>query len=266
MTARRSACRSTAATVRGLGALLLVLALGACASASPYEGMTADQLFESAMESYEQGEWEEAIEGFQLMTSTFPTDARSDEVRFHLARAYYEEGQYLTAANEFELFLSRYPSHGRAPEASLGVCRSYVALSPHPQRDQEYTEVAVDACRSTRNQYQGTTVAEEAEELRARMVDRLAASLYQEGRFYQRRELHDAAIMLFQDVVDYYPETDWAPRGFLALYRSYRAIEWDEEAAEVRDRLYFLYPDSDAAAELRAEEDGDNGGGERASG
>lgn len=266
MTAPRSACRSTATTFRGLGALLLVLALGACASASPYEGMTADQLFESAMESHEQEEWDDAIEAFELMTTTFPTDPRSDDVRFHLAMAYFEEGQYLTAASEFELFLSRYPSHGRAPEASLGVCRSYAELSPHPQRDQEYTQVAVDACRSTRNQYEGTTVAEEAEELRAEMVDRLAARLYQEGRFYQRRDLHDSAIMLFQDLVDFYPETDWAPRGFLALYRSYRAIQWDEEAAEARDRLYFLYPDSDAAAELRAEEDGGNGGGERASG
>jgi outer membrane protein assembly factor BamD len=238
-----------------LVALLLLVTVG-CASAPPFEGFTGEQIFEVGVEAYEEEDWDDAARAFERLVSGHPGFARIAEVRFFLANTYFEKGEYLSAVDEYERFLQRHPSHGLAPEASLGICRSYVRLAPHPQRDQRYTERARDACRLTRDEFQGINVAEEAEQLRQEMVDRLAMRRYQEGRFYQRRNFHDSAIMIFREVVDYFPETDWAPRAFLALYRSYQAIGWEEEAEEVRDRLLFLHPDSDAARELYAEEDG----------
>lgn len=237
-------------------AAFLVWAAAGCSSAPAYQGMEAPQIFELAQQALEEGEWNDAIDAFERLISAHPGFPRLDEARMGLAQAHFEKGEYVTAAAEFERFIIRYPSHGRVAEASLGICRSYAALSPHPQRDQEYTARARDACRQTRDEFQGMNVAEEAEEIRREMVEKLAESEYLAGRFYQRRDFHDSAIIYFQDVVDFYPETRWAPRAFLAMYRSYRAIGWDEEAEEARDRLLFLYPDSQPAAELRAEEDG----------
>lgn len=237
--------------------VFFVLALGVgCSSAAPYEGLNAEGIFDAGMEAYEEGDWDEASQAFERLMSAHPGFGRIAEVRFLLANTFFEKGEYLSAADAFERFLQRHPSHGLAPEASLGICRSYVELAPHPQRDQRYTERARDACRITRDEFQGMNVAEEAEEHRQEMVSRLAKRRYQEGEFYQRRNAHDSAIMIFQELVDFYPETEWAPKGFLALYRSYRAIGWQEEAQEVRDRLLFLHPDSQEARELQAEEDG----------
>ncbi len=249
-----NAARRIITTVLGL-ALMMVLA-SACRSAPPYQGLEADAVFEMAVEAFEDEEWGDARDALEHFLTTYAGHGQAAEARMLLARTYYNRGEYLSAADEFQRFLQLYPSHGLAPEASLGVCRSYVELAPHPQRDQQYTERARDACRTTRNEFEGMNVAEEADELRAKMTNRLAESEYLIGRHYQRRNAHDSAILYFQDLVDFYPESDWAPRGFLALYRSYRAIRWDEEAEEVRDRLLFLYPDSEAAQELRAEDDG----------
>lgn len=256
----RVATRDRSALLRLPAALIaaafLVWAAVGCSSAPAYQGMEAPQIFELAQQALEEGEWNDAIEAFERLISAHPGFPRLDEARMGLAQAHFEKGEYVTAAAEFERFIIRYPSHGRVAEASLGICRSYAALSPHPQRDQEYTVRARDACRQTRDEFQGMNVAEEAEGIRRDMVEKMAESEYLAGRFYQRRDFHDSAVIYFQDVVDYFPETSWAPRAFLAMYRSYRAIGWDEEAEEIRDRLLFLYPDSQAAAELRAEEDG----------
>jgi len=239
-----------------LGVMLLVVVVSACRSAPPYQGLDADGVFEVGAQAFEEEDWDDARDALEHFLTTHAGHGRAAEARMLLARTYFERGDHLSAADEFQRFLQLHPSHGLAPEASLGICRSYVELAPHPQRDQQYTERARDACRNTRNEFEGMNVAEEAEELRARMTNRLAEREYQIGRFYQRRGAHDSAILIFQDLVDFFPESDWAPRGFLALYRSYRAIRWDEEAEEVRDRLLFLYPDSEAAQELRAEDDG----------
>lgn len=240
-------------------AFFVAILLAGCASSPPYQGMEAAQIYQMAQEAAEEEEWDDAIEAFEQLISAHPAFPRMDEVRFQLAQAHFEKGEYLTAASEYERFMARYPSHGRAPEASLAICRSYAELSPHPQRDQDYTRQARDVCRQTRVEFQGMNVAEEAEEIRVQMVEKLAESEYLAGRFYQRRGFHDSAVIYFQDVVDFYPETSWAPQALLALYRSYREIGWNEEAEEVEQRLYFLYPDSEAAAELRAEQDGEQG-------
>jgi len=213
--------------------------------------MEPEALFAYGVEAFEDEEWEEAIGAFEALIFRNPTSQEMAEARMYLARAHFQKGEYITSAAEFERFLLQYSSHGLAPEASLGICRSYARLSPRPERDQGYTERAVDACRNTIQEFEGMNVAEEARTIQNRMFSRLAESLYLQGRQYQRRGFHDSAIIYFQDLVDYYPQTEWAAWGFHALYRSYTAIGWEEEADRARRRLLDNYPDSEAADEVR---------------
>ncbi len=231
----------------------LVLGAAGCSSSPRFEGLDAAALFALGEQAFEEGEWDDAIAPFERLVNSTPGFDRNPEARMYIARAYYEKEQFLTAAAEWEGFLLRFPSHGLAPEASLGICRAYVQVAPIAPRDQEYTRRARDSCRQTATDFQGMNVAVEADSLRSEMVNRLAERTYLEGRFYQRRGVHGAAVLVLQDLVDFFPETRWAPVGFLALYRSYQEMGWEEEMEEVRERLLFLYPDSDAAAELRTE-------------
>jgi outer membrane protein assembly factor BamD len=234
------------------GILLALLALGAgCASTPSLDGLDADTIYQRAVEARDQGEWDEAIRAFDYFLLSFPGEERAAEARFNLAEAHFAKEEYITAAAEFARILTQHPSHGLVPQASLGVCRSYEQLAPVSQRDQSYTERAVDACRETINEFPGMTVAEEAREIQRTMIERLAQREYEEGHWYERRGLYDQAIIVYRDLVDFYPQTAWAPRGFLGLYRSYRAIEWNTEAEEVRGRLLANYPDSPEAQELR---------------
>lgn len=253
--------RATRRLHRGLAArigwaLALALVAAACGSGPAWqEEMSADALFAFGVEAYEAEEWDDAIGSFERLIFQAPSFEDLPEARMYLARAHFGKEEFITSAAEFDRFLQRYPSHGLAPEASLGICRSYAELAPDPQRDQEYTQRAVDACRRSAQEFAGMNVAEEAREIQNDMFDRLAESLYEQGRHYQRRNFHDSAILYFQDLVDFYPQTRWAAEGFLALYRSYTAIGWEEEADRARRRLLDNYPDSEAAQEL-ADEDG----------
>ncbi len=248
---------------RGLTGLVLALVVAACSSTPAWVGLDATPLFERGMGYYEAEDWDRALDVLEHFLLTFPNDSRTAEARMMLARAHFEKREFISAAAEFERFMLRYPNHGRVAEASIGICRSYERLSPTSQRDQTYTQRAVDACRETVNEFPGLNVAEEAREIQGRMIERLAQREYEEGFWYERRSLFDQAIVVYQDLVDFYPQTSWAPRGYLGLYRSYRAIRWDAEAEQARARLLSNYPDSPEARELRGGQDARGNGARR---
>jgi outer membrane protein assembly factor BamD len=241
---------------RARGRLWVVLALlgaGGCASVPAYLSMEGDELWTTGVAAFERGDWDEAIERLERFVVVDPGDERAPEGRMRVARAYAGREEYLTAASEFELFLQLYPNHGLAPEASLGICQAYAALAPHPQRDQAYTVDAEEACAVTAFEFRGLSVSVTADSLRLAMIDRLAEARFQRAEFYQRVNLYNSAVDYFEAVIAEFPDTPWAPRALLGVYRSYVSLGWVPEAEEAAARLLETYPDSDAAAELEVE-------------
>ncbi len=233
--------------------VLLLGFFGACASAPPYAEMDPEELWEAGSRAYGEEDWDGAIQVLERLVNQNPGHPREPEARLHVARAYARRGEYITAASEFQRFLQIYGSHGLAPEASLGACQAYAELAPHPQRDQAYTTQAREACEQTWLEFRGLTVAESADSIRVAMVDLLAQSEYEDASFYQDFSMHNSAIMLFEEVATRYPDTEWAPRALLEIYRSYISLGWGPEAEETSTRLFGEYPDSEPARELGAE-------------
>jgi outer membrane protein assembly factor BamD (BamD/ComL family) len=81
---------------------------------------------------------------------------------------------------------------------------------------------------------------------------KLAEKDYLNASFYFRRKLYDSALIYFEFVARDFGDTEWAPRALLGIYRCNKAIGYDDLADEVKERLLSLYPDSPAAAEVRA--------------
>jgi outer membrane protein assembly factor BamD len=241
------------------GALLVAALLGGCASGSPYQGMSADQLFEIGAQEFQEEDWDEAVRAFERFIFAGPTNPRIVEARLYLARAYYNREDYITAASEFSRIVDRHPGDLLAPEASLGICKSYVALSPHIERDQSYTAQAFNACDNVLQDFPGHEVAVEAEQLRDQMRERLARKELTRGDFYFQRKMYNSGIIYYNGLLTLYPRTEAASEALLRLYQSYSAIGWESEAEDARERLLRDFPGSEAAEQIRAN-GGESGG------
>ena len=239
------------AHVKAIFAFLFGILLGGCASTPPYQGMSADQLFELGAQRFEEEDWSKAAEVFERLLFADPTYPRIVEARMYLARAHYNQGNYITATSEFTRVLDRHPGHALASEASLGICKSYAAQSPHVQRDQAATVQAWNSCENTATDFRNHPVAAEARAIREEMEAKLAEKIFLAGDFYYRRNFYHSGIIYFNDLLRQYPRSEWAAKALLRLYQSYSAMDWDTEAEEVRGRLLREFPDSDAAREIR---------------
>ena len=248
-----------ALTTRNVALLGFAAFLSACASNSRFEGMDADQIYRMAEQDFADGDFEDAAEAFDRILIAFPSYAQIAEANFLLGQALYNSKQFITAASEFTRFLGSYPAHPRAPEAALGVCKSNEALSPHYQRDQTFTEQALLICQNVANDYLGTAMGTEAGEIAIAMRNKLAEKLFESGMYYFRRGAYDSSVINFEDVIEAYPGTVYAPRALVKIMDAYTVIGYADEVESARNRLLRLYPDSPEAQTVIAAQE--NGGG-----
>lgn len=232
--------------------------LAACGGgASRYQGMDAEALFQLATIEFEEEEYDNAIETLDRLLLSYGSSPRAAEARLMLGDAHFAEEEYLTARTQYQRFIDRHAGHPSSPDAALGICRSLAALVPVAERDQGYTEEGIANCRNVVIDYQGLPQARAAGEIANELRQTLAEKEFKTGEFYHRRNLRDSAVIYYQMVVDRYPETEWAPKALLGLYRANLEIGYEDLAADARELLLERYPDSAEAAEIR--ETGRNG-------
>ncbi len=244
-----------------LATMLFVLTLGACASTPRWQGLTASQLFELGRSEFEAGDYGDASETLERLILGATGFEQAAEAHLMLAQSYFLDRQYILAQSEYTRFIDRYPAHPQAAGAALGVCRSNQALSPISQRDQTFTQQAAQVCQNVATDWSGAAAAEEAAGVAQEMRAKLAKKQYDNGAYYLRRNVPDAAILYWQQLVAAYPETTWAATALAGIIDAYTQIGYDDEVEAATARLLSEYPESPEARAIGEGGDGVSGGG-----
>jgi outer membrane protein assembly factor BamD len=237
--------------VRRAALAATVMVLAACgARQGGVATLAPDELYASGTAAFEARKWGRAIERLEPFANANLGDPRVPKARMMLAEAHMARREYITAAAEYQRVAADFPADPLAQTARFGVCEAYYRLSPKPPLDQEYTYAALAHCNSVAAMFPGTTEATQAAAFVAKMQEKLARKLYDNGDFYFRRRAYDAAVIYFEDVLAQYATTRVAPLALMRLYESYTRIGYKEEAQEARERLLRDYPESPEARAL----------------
>lgn len=237
-----------------LGALTVMMAvLPACgAKQTPISEYSAPELWEMGVNAYADEDWDEAIRYFDRFVLTGGSDPRVMQAAYYVGQAYFEKEEYVTAAAEFTRIAGDLGRAELADDARFMACRSYEELSPDPELDQEFTQAALQHCQALVQYFPESEFTGRANAIIDEMTGKLAEKVYGTGRWYERRRAYDSALIYFEDVVEQYPGTEWAPKALLKQFEIYSILEYEEEQEEVRDRLLREYPESAASQEVGA--------------
>lgn len=233
-------------------ALLVAAALPGCALFRTPPPLTVESAYAQGMEAYAAGRYRRAAELLGQFVPNATGDPRLKEALMALGRAHLETGDYVSATSQFLRVATEFARDPEAAEARFGLCDAYHRLSPRPQLDPEYTHAAITYCESFASIYPGTPQAAQAQQWVAEMRGKLAEKAYQNGFFYFRRGLYDAAVVYFNNVVTQFPETRWPPAALARLVEAYGRMGYREEEAAARARLLREYPQSSEARALAA--------------
>jgi outer membrane protein assembly factor BamD len=233
----------------------LVAALAGCPKELPQDA-SPEQLYAMGREAHERGSWQRAIDALQRFLFQDPGNPNADSAQFLIADSYFNQKQYLTAANEFLRLARNRPAGPLADDSRYRACRAYAELSPRAELDQEYTEEAIDECRSVSLLYPASPFAGEADSLVRELSDKLARKVYLNAEYYYKRGAYDSAIVYLEHLLSTYRGTGVEPAGLALLYDAYLRLGYTQEAEQTRERLLREYPDSPEAE--RVGESGSN--------
>jgi outer membrane protein assembly factor BamD len=233
-------------------ALLVAAALPGCALFRTPPPLTVESAYAQGMEAYNAGRWRRASELLGQFVPNATGDPRLKGALMALGRAHLEMREYVSATAQFLRVATEFPRDPEAQDARFGLCDAYHRLSPRPQLDPEYTNAAITYCESFASIYPGTPQAAQAQGWVTEMRGKLAEKAYQNGFFYFRRGLYDAAVVYFNEVLTSFPETSWPPAALARLVESYGRMGYREEEAAARARLLRDYPQSAEARNLAA--------------
>ncbi len=239
--------------------LLVVASALGCAGTAGASADSAEEAYQTGMRYFEEGKYDRAAEYLKVVFDFGRTNEFADEAQVYLAQAYYEDEQYILAGTEFTRFIDLYSRDPRVEEAALGRIRSYYMLSPSYNLDQTDSERAIAYIRLFMARYPSSVFTEDVVTILEELREKLARKQFQAGRLYERRELFEAAIISFEEVLSEYSTSPFADDALLGILRAQvgyaeksiaaRQAERFQDALDSYDRLLQLFPSSPLLSE-----------------
>ena len=230
-------------------ALIMAWSVSACGGGLPFPGLTVEEVYNLGVGALEEENWGDAARAFEEVLLSTGFD-RMPEARLQLADAHFGGSRYIAARTEYQRVIDRWPADTTAVHAALGVCRSLKELSPIPQRDQTFTRQAELTCGQVAAQFAGTVIGLRASELSDEMVNRLAERDYNTGSHYLKRGLIDSALLYYEQVVELFPDSEWAPWALYRMIEAFEMIGYVRDAETTQELLLGSYPESEPAQML----------------
>lgn len=227
-------------------------ALAACSSSDLPENRTAEQEFRLGLDEFQDENYQEAIQHFEVIRLQFPGSSVADSARYYTALARYQREEYLLASYEFNQIIVGGSSRELMADAYYQFAQCYYQLSPNVQLDQTYTSRAIDALQNFVESYPQHPKAQECEKQTIELVNRLAEKEYRTGVLYEKMEAPESAVVYYTTVTDRYYNTDYADDAMAGKVRALFAMKRYADAVKTAKEFEEKYAGSEYRGDVAA--------------
>jgi outer membrane protein assembly factor BamD len=224
--------------------LLAAMLVAGCGSSEQTTNLTVDQRFARAKALFDKEDYLEAINEFTVITLQFQGSQYASKAQFHLGECRFNRGEYLLAAFEYGLLKRSYPASPLLPDAQYKLAMSYFMMSPRSSLDQQYTKKAIDEFQSFVEYFPSHALAPDADAKIRELNTKLAKKLYDAAKQYLVLERYKAAMQYFDDVIEKYHDTEYAPLSYLDKTETLIDRKKFSNAAFELGRFMSRYPNS----------------------
>lgn len=193
------------------GALLL----GGCGASRDAATIPLEERFAHARALYEDGDYLEAINEFTVITLQFQGSPLADDAQYYLGESRFAREEYLLAVFEYQQLIRNMPASPLVADAQLRIGTAYFRLAPTAALDQQYTKKAIDELQAFIEYNPTHARVPEAEDMIRTLTTRLAQKSFEIARQYARLDYTRAALFYFNDVIEKFHDTEFAPQAYL---------------------------------------------------
>ena len=234
--------------------IIIVISFTGCKVGNKAAEGSVDQIFKRAVELFNDEEYIEAKNMFDVIKLQYPASQYADDAQFYLAEIAYKREEYIIAAFNYNTVRKYYPGSEYTKLSLYNSAMAYYELSPPYDRDQEYTRKAIQAFTDFQAYYPDDSLYTKATEKINEMRDKLAYREYFTANLYNKLESSVAALVYYDIVIKEYNDSKYIEDSYLQKIILLRKLErWDEAKATVVT-FKRLYPKSSLLSDVVAEE------------
>jgi len=226
-------------------ALALAVLAGCSSKKDTYVEKPVDQLYNTAMDHLDAGEYRAATKAFDEVDQQHPNSTWATKAQLMSAYSLYQGGKQDEAVIALDRFISLHPAYKDTPYAYYLKALCYYEQIADVQRDQKITAEAMASLQEVVNRFPTSKYARDARFKIDLVRDQLAGKDLAIGRFYENQHQYLAAINRYRDVIDKYQTTTQIPEALHRLIECYQALGLYDEAKKTAAVLGYNYPGSD---------------------
>ncbi len=231
--------------------LISVIALAACSTTDEkaYEDRSVEELYNTAMDQLEEGEFTEAAKTFDEVSRQHPYSTWAKKAQVMEAFAHYKGQKYDRVIASLEAFAQLHPAHPDVPYALYMTGLSYYEQLGPSSRDQQDTVDALRTFNELLRRFPNTAYALDAKQKIILLQDALGGKSMDIGRYYLDKQAYQAALPRFQEVADRFQTTKHVEEAHFRMVESYLGMGLQQQAVQSAAVLGHNYPGSPWYAE-----------------
>jgi len=195
--------------VKLISAVFITVLVISCSSTDSSRPRTAEEMYEKAMKLFEDEDWIEANQLFEVIKLQYAASQYADDAQFHIAEINFNKGEFILAAYNYNSLRRTYPTSKYYKTALFKAGLCYYKLSPPYDRDQEYTVKAVETFQDYQMLYAGDSLSQKAGEYIEELRDKLAHRAFFTAKLYLKLHSPKSAMIYFDIVIEEYPDTQY---------------------------------------------------------
>jgi len=205
-----------------------------------------------AVARYEKGRYNETKTILSETKYQCAGHSAMDSILYYLGMSQLRSKSPVEARTEFNRLVIDFPNSPFAEEAHFRIGHaSYLASNP-PERDQSKTKDAIRELEEFIDRHPQSVFADSARKYIEKCEEKLAYKEFQTGRFYQKIEKYEAAIVYYRALVEEYAHSRYAEESILSMAYSLAKVQRRAEARQVLEQLLEKQPTGEVAKKARS--------------
>lgn len=158
-----------------------------------------------------------AIEVFEKVVEDAPYGKYADVAQYKLGQCYMDMQDYINAALAFKKIIENYPKSPLVDDAKYKIAMCAADSSSGPEYNEEDTEKAIKEFKDFVKRYPDSEMEKEARHFISELENQKAQNIFDIAQFYEKRANKDSAMIYYEEILDKYPESEWAVKALEKL-------------------------------------------------
>lgn len=214
----------------------------ACSSSIETVNLGPEERLSVAVKLFENEDYLDAIKEFEAILLQYPASEVSDDAIYYLGMSRFERGEYILGAYEFSKLIKSMPTSEFLSKSQFMLAECYYKLSPNFSLDQKFSKKAIQEFQAFIDFFPLDEKVSEAEAKISELNKRLAKKEFETARIYEKMEYTSAAIFYYDNVMQIYHDTEFAPEANFNKLNILLSKKKLSEALEAAQTFVQNYP------------------------